>query len=473
MASPPTSWWLGPGWYLITALVVTGAAFFIATASSRVAVAVVLTAIGLSLGSRTRILVYAAMLAPFLGLMRRVLSGDTGRVDFDPLVVVPLVLTVVVLAFPTRGVARPRRRVLPLALVFASIALALVVVHGAFAFDVLYGVTTLVLPVLLVASIADGRTPDAWPAVMRVLPVVGVLAGAYGVLQFYVLPDWDRAWMAASELTSIGSPEPLQVRVFGGSEAPGAFAFFLGIVVVVALARALEARGAARVPWFVLAAALTFPIVLSGVRATLAGIAVCIVVLSLLYGRGLGRLLPLVLLAVLTLVMQRTVGLFGETSKLLTAERLTNLDVANDGSVQARLKLYAALLRPWELLAGDPAARRSDGMVPDVAIRFGIFAGVIMGCLLVWMTVQAVRNLRNSAAVAASLVTVFFVVHSFAGNTFSSAAGVVAAMALGSSLAARTAEPALEGELDQVVSGRSVRKPDSGDRRTGRSTRRG
>ncbi len=53
----------------------------------------------------------------------------------------------------------------------------------------------------------------------------GVLCtGAYGIYQFFNLPDWDRLWMLNVQLNSFGSIEALKVRVFSTMNAPAIFA---------------------------------------------------------------------------------------------------------------------------------------------------------------------------------------------------------------------------------------------------------
>jgi hypothetical protein len=56
----------------------------------------------------------------------------------------------------------------------------------------------------------------------------GVLAmGAYGVAQYLFAPAWDRFWLAQTEVTSFGSPEPLGIRVWSTMNSPGTFSIFM------------------------------------------------------------------------------------------------------------------------------------------------------------------------------------------------------------------------------------------------------
>ncbi|MBW4468477.1 MAG: O-antigen ligase domain-containing protein [Pegethrix bostrychoides GSE-TBD4-15B] len=54
-----------------------------------------------------------------------------------------------------------------------------------------------------------------------------LLAGAYGVFQYIVAPEWDSFWLTnviASGSLSFGRPEPLMIRVWSTMHAPGVFA---------------------------------------------------------------------------------------------------------------------------------------------------------------------------------------------------------------------------------------------------------
>jgi hypothetical protein len=64
----------------------------------------------------------------------------------------------------------------------------------------------------------------------------GVLVmGSYGILQYLVAPQWDRLWMVQSEMPVIGTPEPLQIRVFSTLNSPGPFAQVLSAGLLLLL----------------------------------------------------------------------------------------------------------------------------------------------------------------------------------------------------------------------------------------------
>ena len=64
-----------------------------------------------------------------------------------------------------------------------------------------------------------------------------LFAGLYGIYQFVSPPLWDINWMQRSGMTTIGSPEPFAVRVFGPMHSPGILSAFLVMALVIWLAR--------------------------------------------------------------------------------------------------------------------------------------------------------------------------------------------------------------------------------------------
>lgn len=69
-----------------------------------------------------------------------------------------------------------------------------------------------------------------------------LISGGYGIYQYFMLPAWDMQWMRQSGLTSIGSPEPMQVRVFSTMNSPQVFAAFCAGALLIALRSHLKVR---------------------------------------------------------------------------------------------------------------------------------------------------------------------------------------------------------------------------------------
>jgi hypothetical protein len=60
-----------------------------------------------------------------------------------------------------------------------------------------------------------------------------LLTGAYGIYQFFNLPDWDRLWMLNVQMNSFGAAEPLKVRIFSTMNAPAIFAAVIACGVLL------------------------------------------------------------------------------------------------------------------------------------------------------------------------------------------------------------------------------------------------
>jgi len=92
------------------------------------------------------------------------------------------------------------------------------------------------------------RYPEMRDAFLRTLAWGLAPAALYGIFQFVYMPPWDRLWMIATDLQSIGRPEPYSVRVFGSMTMPGTFA----VVMEVGLLLLLSADVFGRLPSLIL-----------------------------------------------------------------------------------------------------------------------------------------------------------------------------------------------------------------------------
>jgi hypothetical protein len=92
------------------------------------------------------------------------------------------------------------------------------------------------------------RYPEMRDAFLRTLAWGIAPAALYGIVQFVILPPWDYQWMVATDLRSIGVPQPFSVRVFGPMTMPGTFA----VVMEVGLLLLLSAHVRGRLPALVL-----------------------------------------------------------------------------------------------------------------------------------------------------------------------------------------------------------------------------
>ena len=93
-------------------------------------------------------------------------------------------------------------------------------------FNVLQALLNWVVPVIFGFFIYQHR--ELYQEFRKVLEqsfLYGILlTGAYGIYQFFNLPDWDRTWMLNVQMNSFGAVEALKVRVFSTMNAPAIFA---------------------------------------------------------------------------------------------------------------------------------------------------------------------------------------------------------------------------------------------------------
>ncbi|HTB98334.1 MAG TPA: O-antigen ligase family protein [Terracidiphilus sp.] len=129
------------------------------------------------------------------------------------------------------------RRALPYACALVAIA------YGAILglvrlplFDVLRALLNWLVPVLFGLFIFKYRA--LYPEFKRVMErsfLYGTLiTGAYGIYQFFIMPEWDRLWMLNVQLNSFGAIEAMKVRVFSTMNAPAIYAAvtFCGLMLL-------------------------------------------------------------------------------------------------------------------------------------------------------------------------------------------------------------------------------------------------
>ena len=74
-------------------------------------------------------------------------------------------------------------------------------------------------------------------AIVRSLVWGTLVMGVYGIVQFFLLPGWDEAWMVGLNDGAFGEPVARQLRVFSTMNSPVTVAFYLagGLLVVFTL----------------------------------------------------------------------------------------------------------------------------------------------------------------------------------------------------------------------------------------------
>ena len=166
----------------------------------------------------------------------------------------------------------------------------------------------------------------------------GVLvAGAYGIVQYTLVPDWDRFWFINSPDMQLccGSPEPFMLRLWSTSNTPATFSSFM----VAGLLLLFSSPGFLKVPAAV-AGYLAF--LLSAVRAAWGGWFIGLLTLIVsMKPRYQMRLLVTILAMGLIVSMVSTIEPFSE---VIATRFQTFSNIQQDQSLSERSDLYNELL---------------------------------------------------------------------------------------------------------------------------------
>ena len=368
--------------------------------------------------------------------VRRLIDYRVGYTESSLVMLAPfLVSGVALLAVFSRLSHLPRAYRLP----FSFVAIGLLYAYGV---GVLYnGLVTASLdlltwgvPVIIGAYVlTHTHHAAAFREVTRRAFIWGLLImGLYGAVQYFYLPAWDGYWMDNAAIWTIGSSEPLQVRVFSTLNSPGPYAVVMmaGLLLIFTRGGFVTALGAG-------AGFLGFALAI--VRATWVGWLVgFIVVAASLPLRLRTRLLGTLFLLVLIAIPAFTVGPVAE----LLSQRLQSFtDLGSDTSFNERLELYASLP---EFTAGNPlgqglgstgvasnqsaALQNLDSGVIAVVYSFGILGTLyFVGGAAALFSAALRGGLRSNNVTDASYIgiTVAAIVQLAFGNAWGGVTGMI------------------------------------------------
>lgn len=380
-------------------------------------------------------LLLLVVIMPFGACLRRLLA-PSGYLAFDPLAALPLLLLLIVVVKAAlhhwQGKAfrsLPTTYKVAILLLVIGMALSFIFTRNTSLAD-LYSALYELGALALIPLVASGRLLIHWELLTRIIPVLGLPVGVYGLIQFFVLPVWDSRWMTASMLTSIGSPEPMQVRVFSTLESPGPAAAYLGLAIVLSIARATRSRGGRRLFWITLGLLDLPAFILTGVRSTLLALFLAVVLVLFLQGRGVARAVPLLLGGALYGALSFTLTALAGTSQILSSSRYSDFDPSTDISFQARIQLFSYLRNLPGYLIGTPAAYPVDSLFFDQLVAYGVFGFASAICLAVFMLGSAARIIRTRLDPTLSSVLIYGLVFAFAVDIFAFSFGVIVSIAL-------------------------------------------
>ncbi|GAB2671497.1 O-antigen ligase family protein [Paenibacillus thermoaerophilus] len=216
----------------------------------------------------------------------------------------------------------------------------------------LYDTANTVVPMLAIPYAVFRRSDDSvfWTKAYA-FTAAGV--GLYGILQYFLVPPWDAFWMEHAGMTSIGKPEPLEIRVFSTLNSPGPAAFYL----IYALAAAALLPAVRRfIGWAGMAA------IALGLAATLVRSAWFVLVFVLaaalaggkLPGRARGILVLLVSAAAVYGLLSVIPG-----GRQIVGRFETIGDLANDHSYNERVSFTGHVVN---MVLSDPAGKGFGGV---------------------------------------------------------------------------------------------------------------
>jgi len=278
---------------------------------------------------------WIAFLSPWV---RRLIDNQSGWVDPSPVLLAPvLVMLVTLITFVRHLPTSYRQGGLPFVLSSMAVVYASLVglIKNPSAGAVLASLGWLTPITFGFHLFVNWREyPNYRQNIQRTFLWCLLLTGTYGIYQFITAPAWDRYWMINAPINSIGSPEPLQIRVFSTMNAPGVF----GVVLMAGLLLLLSNQGVWRFPASV-AGYLSF--LLSQVRSAWLGWFVGLLALiPFLKPRFQMSLIASILILAIGVVPLTTVEPFSEVIN----SRVQSLsDPKGDVSYNERMAGYTAL----------------------------------------------------------------------------------------------------------------------------------
>jgi hypothetical protein len=248
-----------------------------------------------------------------------------------------------------------------------------------------------------------------------------LILGAYGIYQFFYLPDWDRMWMLNVQLNSFGEIEEMKIRAFSTMNAPAIYA----AVMASGLLILFNMKGKLRL----LSAALGFiGLILTMSRAAWLSLAAGYLYLMIFLGMR-----ERIRLAIATLAC--AAFLFGFTQyppvKDLVAQRMeTFTQPGQDASLTARIEGHEAALleiaqEPWGEGIGstdtlhntegdDAIIGPHDSTILEFLYSLGWIGALIYGIGLFLLTARLFRSSRGDTFVLSSkAILAGFIVQAF------------------------------------------------------------
>ncbi len=203
----------------------------------------------LALVKPKQLLTYTLLVWAVAPELRRIADWSEGVYHSVSLLSLAPLLTGALLAIPVlREIHRIRKSSTRIILLF-SVALAYGALIGLAKNGIgsVYDLANYIVPLLLIPFFAVTRfNPKDIDRLLHSFANIAVLVAVYGIVQYLTVPPWDAFWMRNADMMSIGTPYPLEIRVFSTLNSPGPAATFLVFALVPMI---LEKRWQGTLRW--------------------------------------------------------------------------------------------------------------------------------------------------------------------------------------------------------------------------------
>ena len=332
----------------------------------------------------------------FIPFLRRILDYKVGQYSEDPFMMTApfLVSGLAILSLIRHREALRHKVFVPFIAVLVAITFGLIVSIGlgspveaaksylAWAGPVMMGMLTI---------IHWKEYPTFRRVILSTITYALILTGTYALVQYVVFPPWDKLWFIGAEMSSIGKPEPMSVRVWSTLNSPGPYAMTTLAAVLVQLGRGnLVSTSASFLG--------VLGLMLSNVRASWLGLVVGLLfAISRADGQLQKRLIVTVGLIVVVGVPLALKSPLADPISDRFSDRVETLGSVNeDGSFQARSSLYAdapGMIMKAPLGKGLGTVSYDSGWI-TIFIQLGWFGGIVyvVGLLMVFFSALGLRR---------------------------------------------------------------------------------
>jgi hypothetical protein len=294
-------------------------------------------ALGIYLFSRHRILYsgFVWWLWFLTPLVRRISDYRSSFTDPSPILLAPYLvtlITLITLAKHAPSYKRPGSMILGMAFFGILYGYIIGVFHGSASASLIKCLEWLAPLAFSYHLFVSWKDYPAYAENMKRVFLWGMLVSSgYGIYQYLVAPEWDCSWLVNTALTSMGRPEPREIRVWGTMHGSGVFA----VTTMAGLILLIETKSSIYWPATV-ASYLSF--LLSMVRSAWAGWMVAII--SLLVSVKPQAKMRLVCIAISLTLLLIPLTSMPEFSSVINDRVSTLSDLESDASASARKDTY-------------------------------------------------------------------------------------------------------------------------------------